>query len=256
MIFPGMVTPLLVGRPRSLAALDEAMKGERFLLVLHPDADERRRPRARGPLRDRARWSRSSSSCAWSKAPSRILVEGVCRGRRIVSTRPGSISAPTYDPAGARGSSPTRWRRMVRSVSSAVHRIRPAQQAHPRRGAALGASDRGPPIVRRLHRLAPDREDRFTSSRCSRPSTDRRRASALLGDDSGRGAGDPASGEEDRGRSAQPGAEEPERVLSQRAVEGDPQGAGPRRRGDERGRRVRERIGSAGMPASARKKSA
>jgi ATP-dependent Lon protease len=33
-IFPGMVTPLLVGRPRSLAALDEAMKGDRLLLVL------------------------------------------------------------------------------------------------------------------------------------------------------------------------------------------------------------------------------
>jgi ATP-dependent Lon protease len=33
-IFPGMITPLLVGRPRSLAALDEAMKGERLLLVL------------------------------------------------------------------------------------------------------------------------------------------------------------------------------------------------------------------------------
>jgi len=33
-IFPGMITPLLVGRPRSLAALDEAMKGERLLLVV------------------------------------------------------------------------------------------------------------------------------------------------------------------------------------------------------------------------------
>ena len=29
-----MITPLLVGRPRSLAALDEAMKGDRLLLVL------------------------------------------------------------------------------------------------------------------------------------------------------------------------------------------------------------------------------
>jgi ATP-dependent Lon protease len=33
-IYPGMITPLLVGRPRSLAALDEAMKGERLLLVV------------------------------------------------------------------------------------------------------------------------------------------------------------------------------------------------------------------------------
>jgi len=33
-IFPGMITPLLVGRPRSLAALDEAMKGDRLLLVV------------------------------------------------------------------------------------------------------------------------------------------------------------------------------------------------------------------------------
>ncbi|MCH7548594.1 MAG: endopeptidase La, partial [Candidatus Krumholzibacteriota bacterium] len=32
-IFPGMITPLLVGRPKSLASLDEAMKGDRLLLV-------------------------------------------------------------------------------------------------------------------------------------------------------------------------------------------------------------------------------
>jgi ATP-dependent Lon protease len=33
-IFPGMVTPLLVGRPKSLASLDEAMKHDRLLLVV------------------------------------------------------------------------------------------------------------------------------------------------------------------------------------------------------------------------------
>jgi ATP-dependent Lon protease len=33
-IFPGMITPLLVGRPKSLASLDEAMKNERLLLVV------------------------------------------------------------------------------------------------------------------------------------------------------------------------------------------------------------------------------
>ncbi|MEE9270187.1 MAG: endopeptidase La [Candidatus Krumholzibacteria bacterium] len=33
-IFPGMITPLLVGRPRSLASLDEAMKRDRVMLVI------------------------------------------------------------------------------------------------------------------------------------------------------------------------------------------------------------------------------
>ncbi len=33
-IFPGMITPLLVGRPRSLASLEEAMEGDRLMLVL------------------------------------------------------------------------------------------------------------------------------------------------------------------------------------------------------------------------------
>ena len=33
-IFPGMITPLLVGRPKSLASLDEAMKRDRLMLVV------------------------------------------------------------------------------------------------------------------------------------------------------------------------------------------------------------------------------
>ncbi|MFH1755022.1 MAG: LON peptidase substrate-binding domain-containing protein, partial [Candidatus Latescibacterota bacterium] len=33
-IFPGMITPLLVGRPKSLASVDSALKGGRLLLVV------------------------------------------------------------------------------------------------------------------------------------------------------------------------------------------------------------------------------
>ncbi|NIM19048.1 MAG: endopeptidase La [Candidatus Latescibacteria bacterium] len=33
-IFPGMITPLLVGRPRSLASVDASLKGDRLLLVV------------------------------------------------------------------------------------------------------------------------------------------------------------------------------------------------------------------------------
>ncbi len=79
-IFPGMITPLLVGRPRSLAALDEAMKRERLMLVVTQREMNVDEP---GPadLYDVGTVVKVLQVMRLVEGTMRILVEGVARGR-------------------------------------------------------------------------------------------------------------------------------------------------------------------------------
>ncbi len=78
-IFPGMITPLLVGRPKSLASLDDAMKHERLLLVVtqremnvdDPSTDE---------LYSMGTIVRILQIMRLVEGTMRILVEGLARG--------------------------------------------------------------------------------------------------------------------------------------------------------------------------------
>ncbi len=81
-IFPGMVTPLLVGRPRSLAALDEAMKGDRLLLVLTQRQMNVDDP-APKDLYEMGTVVKILQLMRLVEGTMRILVEGVSRGQAL-----------------------------------------------------------------------------------------------------------------------------------------------------------------------------
>jgi ATP-dependent Lon protease len=87
-IFPGMITPLLVGRPKSLASLDEAMKNDRIMLVVtqrHMNVDEP----APKDLYETGTVVKILQLMRLVEGTMRILVEGVARGRvgKIHKTR-------------------------------------------------------------------------------------------------------------------------------------------------------------------------
>jgi ATP-dependent Lon protease len=78
-IFPGMITPLLVGRPKSLASLDEAMKNDRVMLVVtqrHMNVDEP----GPGDLHEMGTVVKILQLMRLVEGTMRILVEGVARG--------------------------------------------------------------------------------------------------------------------------------------------------------------------------------
>jgi len=79
-IFPGMITPLLVGRPKSLASLDEAMKGDRLLLVVTQKQMNVDDPSA-GDLYEIGTVVKILQLMRLVEGTMRILVEGVVRGR-------------------------------------------------------------------------------------------------------------------------------------------------------------------------------
>ncbi len=79
-IFPGMITPLLVGRPKSLASLDDAMKNDRLLLVITQREMNVDEPVDGGPLHRSERSCRILQIMRLVEGTMRILVEGLARG--------------------------------------------------------------------------------------------------------------------------------------------------------------------------------
>jgi ATP-dependent Lon protease len=79
-IFPGMITPLLVGRPKSLASLDEAMKNDRIMLVVTQRQMNVDEPRPTD-LYEMGTVVKILQLMRLVEGTMRILVEGVVRGR-------------------------------------------------------------------------------------------------------------------------------------------------------------------------------
>ena len=79
-IFPGMITPLLVGRPKSLASLDEAMKNDRIMLVVTQRQMNVDEP-APKDLYETGTVVKILQLMRLVEGTMRILVEGVGRGR-------------------------------------------------------------------------------------------------------------------------------------------------------------------------------
>lgn len=116
-IFPGMITPLLVGRARSLASLDEAMKSHRLLLVVtqkeinvdEPTPDDLYRVGSVVKILQVMRLVEGTM---------RILVEGLARGEidRFLSSKDSLRARTTLHPPQPVTS--RKMQAMVRSVST------------------------------------------------------------------------------------------------------------------------------------------
>jgi ATP-dependent Lon protease len=116
-IFPGMVTPLLVGRPRSLAALDEAMKGDRLLLVLTQRQMNVDDP-APNDLYQMGTVVKILQLMRLVEGTMRILVEGVSRGEAVRFHKTKKYLRAEVRLVTAASVESNRMEAMVRSVSS------------------------------------------------------------------------------------------------------------------------------------------
>ena len=116
-IFPGMVTPLLVGRPRSLAALDEAMKGDRLLLVLTQRQMNVDDP-ASDDLYEMGTVVKILQLMRLVEGTMRILVEGVSRGQALRFHKTKKYLRADVRMVGASSVESNQMEAMVRSVSS------------------------------------------------------------------------------------------------------------------------------------------
>lgn len=116
-IFPGMITPLLVGRPRSLAALDEAMKGDRLLLVVTQRQMSIDEPGA-ADLYPVGTVVKVLQIMRLVEGTMRILVEGVCRGGVGRYHRTRKYLRADVAVLESTGGSSQRIEALVRSVSS------------------------------------------------------------------------------------------------------------------------------------------
>ena len=116
-IFPGMVTPLLVGRPRSLAALDEAMKGDRLLLVLTQRQMNVDDP-APKDLYEMGTVVKILQLMRLVEGTMRILVEGVSRGQALRFHKTKKYLRADVRLVTASSVESNRMEAMVRSVSS------------------------------------------------------------------------------------------------------------------------------------------
>jgi len=116
-IFPGMITPLLVGRPKSLASLDEAMKNDRIMLVVTQRQMNVDEPKP-SDLYEMGTVVKILQLMRLVEGTMRILVEGVARGRvgKFHKTRKFfKADAEVVPPEEA---STQRLEALVRSVSS------------------------------------------------------------------------------------------------------------------------------------------
>lgn len=116
-IFPGMITPLLVGRSKSLASLDEAMKKDRLMLVLtqrHMNVDDP----APDDLYETGTIVKILQLMRLVEGTMRILVEGVARGKVTKFFKNKKFFKAAVDVVRPQDDSTQKLEALTRSVSS------------------------------------------------------------------------------------------------------------------------------------------
>ena len=128
-VLPGMVVPLGVGRPKSLAALEAALTGERMILLVAQKKDDEEQPEPNG-LYTTGTYCRILQVGKQPDGTVQVVVEGLLRGAIAefvqtapffsvrVETRPDSTDKPLEIEALMRGVSSQfeRYARLSRSV--------------------------------------------------------------------------------------------------------------------------------------------
>ena len=235
-VFPHMVIPLFVGRPKSIKALEAAMEGGRQIMLVAQKAAGKDEPRPE----DMFAIGCVSSILQMLKLPDgtvKVLVEGLQRAehaphrrhRRALRGRGVAGSAGGRDHARGRGAAPR--------GDAAVRPVRQAQQEDPARNPHLDRRHRRSRPPGRHHRGAPAAQARGQAVG-ARP-----RLGGQAAREAARAAR--ARSRHPAGRKAHPwprqapDGEEPARVLPERAGQGDPEGTRRRRRRC-RPRRARE----------------
>ena len=221
-VFPGMIVPLFVGREKSVKALEEVMKDDKQILLIAQKNATQDDP---GPD-DIYNIGTLGTVLQLLKLPDdtvKVLVEGGRRVRIARLHRQGRVLR------GARRRDGRADRRSGRAAGRCAHRglgvreLREAQQEGAARGRGLDQQDRGAGQARRHHLRAPGAQGRRQAA-AARARLGVEAAGAHPRPD-GRRDRRPAGREEDPQPREAPDGEDAARVLSQRADEGDPEGA-------------------------------
>ena len=220
-VFPHRIVPLFVGREKSVAALEAAMADDKELFLvaqLDPGEDDP----DRDALYDLGVVATAMQLLKLPDGTVRVLVEGVRRARLVdLQARDGYTSWPR---------SRTLPRRRLDGPRSAgadalgrrpVRQLRQAQQAAAARNRASSSAEIERAVgARRRGRLEPVDQGRRQAgaARRAQPVAPARDGVRLHGGRARRAPGR----EEDPQPGQAPDGEDPARILSQRAVEGDP----------------------------------
>ena len=234
-VFPHMVIPLFVGRPKSIKALDVAMDAGKNILLVAQKSAAKDDPAAE----DLYPIGSVATVLQMLKLPDgtvKVLVEGTQRAQIVRVDDEGEYLSAEATHARRRARARARGRGDAPRAARAVRPVRQAQQEDPARDPDLDVRHRRRRPPRRRDRRAPAAQAR---AEAGNPRDGRRRQAARAPARTARRRGRHPAGREAHPRPRQAAdGEEPARVLPERAGEGDPEGTrrGRRERRPRRGR--------------------
>ena len=248
-VFPHMVIPLFVGRPKSIKALETAMEAGKSILLVAQKSAAKDEPVGGGSVRHRHRRQHPADAEA-----ARRHREGAGGRRAARAHRCDRRPQDALHRGGASGPARSRGEHRARGDAPrddlAVRPVREAEQEDPARDPDLAGRHRRAGPAGRHHRRAPAAQARAEAGGAG----DVRRAQApraSAGADGNR-ARHPAGREAHPRPRQEADGEEPARVLPERAGQGDPEGARRHGRGRRPGRDGKAHQGRAHAQGSAR----
>ena len=248
-VFPHMIVPLFVGREKSIKALEEVMRSDTFiLLATQKNASDD------DPATDAIfEIGTLASVLQLLKLPDgtvKVLVEGVQRGKVLKYTDRSDYFEAEAEVLDDEAGEKRRGRGAGALGRDRVRELCEAQQEGIAGGRRRRSADRRLRQARRHRRFASRGQDRRQAGHPRDP-LDRRAAGEDARPDGERNLG-PAGREAHPHARQAPDGEDAARVLSQRADEGDPEGAGRRGR---QGRACRARGEDQEAPSSPRRRA-